>query len=103
MLRRSRSSIRGVDIDLILVEAQFNVIHHSRAVRREVTQSRGVIHESKWLNGAGAGLSVTHTSGHVACVPCVSLLTSKPIVPVRPAKSNGCLGYIAKTVTVPAD
>src|SRR6202035_4593074 len=60
------------------------------------------IHESKWLNGAGTGLSVSHTSGHAACVPCVSLLTSKPIVPVRPAKSNGCLGYIARTVTVPA-
>ena len=31
-----------------------------------------------------------------------SLLTSKETVPVRPAKSNGCFGYIANVVTVPA-
>src|SRR4029077_21194850 len=72
------------------------------AAKRMPNPSCGsAIHESKWLNGAGTGLSVSHTSGHAACVPCVSLLTSKPIVPVRPAKSNGCLGYIARTVTVP--
>ena len=27
---------------------------------------------------------------------------SNETVPVRPAKSNGCFGYIANTVTVPA-
>ena len=34
-------------------------------------------------------------------MPWESLLTSKAIVPVRPAKSNGCLGYMASAVTVP--
>src|ERR1700730_3397236 len=58
--------------------------------------------DPRCVNGAGTGLSVTHSSGQAACRPCVSLLTSNPILPVRPAKSNGCLGYIASTVTPPA-
>src|SRR5579871_5939988 len=56
---------------------------------------------SWWVKGAGTGLSVSQNSGHAAWLPCVSLLTSNVTVPVRPAKSNGCLGYIASDVTVP--
>src|SRR4051794_39132066 len=52
--------------------------------------------------GAGTGRSDIQNSGQAACEPCVSFETSKDIVPVRPAKSNGCFGYIARTVTVPA-
>src|SRR5215470_5008245 len=60
-----------------------------------------LIQELKWLNGAGTGVSVTQNSGHEECGPCVSLETSNDTVPVRPAKSNGCFGYIASTVTSP--
>src|SRR5215472_13427556 len=56
----------------------------------------------KCRNGAGLGVSVTHSSGHAPCVPCVSFETSNEIVPVRPAKLNGCLGYIVSAVTTPA-
>ena len=47
------------------------------------------------------GRSVSQNSGHAACVPWVSFDTSKLTVPVRPAKSNGCFGYMASTVTAP--
>src|SRR4029077_8309049 len=56
----------------------------------------------KCRNGAGLGVPVTHSSGHAPCVPCVSFETSNEIVPVRPAKLNGCFGYIVSAVTVPA-
>ena len=53
------------------------------------------------MNGTGIGWSLIHSSGHVAWLPWESLLTSKAMVPVRPAKSKGCLGYMARAVTVP--
>src|SRR5207249_6835622 len=55
----------------------------------------------KCKNGAGTGLSVTHSSGHTVCVPCVSFDTSNVIFPARFAKSNGCFGYSPMTVTPP--
>jgi hypothetical protein len=56
----------------------------------------------KCRNGVGLGVSVTHSSGQTPCVPSVSFETSNEIVPVRPAKLNGCFGYIVKAITVPA-
>ena len=56
----------------------------------------------KCRNGAGMGVLVTHSSGHAPCVPCVSFETSNEIVPVRPAKLNGCFEYIVSAVTLPA-
>src|ERR1700722_5958429 len=56
----------------------------------------------KCRNGVGLGVSVTHSSGHAPCEPSVSFETSNDIVPVRPAKLNGCFGYIVSAVTVPA-
>jgi hypothetical protein len=61
-----------------------------------------VSHVAKWVNGAGAGRSVSQNSGHAECVPVESFDISKLTVPVRPAKSNGCLGYMANIATPPA-
>src|SRR5262249_34136432 len=48
------------------------------------------------------GLSVIQISGQAACVPWVSFDTSNEIVPVRPAKLNGCFAYIVSATTLPA-
>src|SRR3974390_752446 len=56
---------------------------------------------AKCVNGVGFGVSVIHSSGHTPCVPCVSLVTSNEIVPVRPAKLKGCFGYIVVAVRPP--
>src|SRR5690349_5277956 len=53
-------------------------------------------------SGAGNGLSVITNSGQAAWGPCESAFTSKLTVPVLPAKSNGCFGYIARTVYEPS-
>src|SRR5689334_2719768 len=59
-------------------------------------------HELRCSNGTGTGRLVAQNSGQAAWKPCVSLAISKDTVPVRPAKSNGCFGYIARAVMPPA-
>ena len=50
---------------------------------------------------AGTGFSVIQNSGQAAWVPSESAVTSNTTVPVRPAKSNGCFGYVAWPTTPP--
>src|SRR5271170_4833458 len=59
-------------------------------------------HESRCSNGTGTGRLLIQNSGHAAWKECVSLAMSNATVPVRPAKSNGCFGYMAREVTLPA-
>ena len=102
MITAAESTVTHGPVDVRVTAETAELVGRGACIREADTDRVGGTDtsESKWVNGTGAGVDVYQISGHTAWPPPESSDTSNDIVPVLPAISNGCFGYIARLVTV---